>query len=217
MNEPLRLRISEIFYSLQGESAQVGLPTLFIRLVGCPLRCQYCDTEYAFSGGDSLTLSAILDEAARQAPRHVCVTGGEPLAQPACLELLRLLADRGYQVSLETSGALDLSGVDPRISCVMDLKTPGSGEMHRNRLENLSLLKQKDQLKFVLCDRDDYLWSRAQLDRFDLPNRVGEVLMSPSYGQLEAARLADWILEDRLPVRMQIQLHKLLWNDAPGR
>lgn len=212
-----QLRITEIFYSLQGESTRVGLPTVFVRLTGCPLRCSYCDTEYAFSGGSLVPLSAILEEVARHAPRHVCVTGGEPLAQPGCLDLLRQLANQGYAVSLETSGALSLAEVDPRVSCVMDIKTPGSGEVHENRFENLPLLQQKDQVKFVLCDREDYLWSRMQIDRFNLAAQVGEVLMSPSWQQLDPGLLADWILQDRLPVRMQIQLHKILWTDEPGR
>lgn len=210
------LRITEIFYSLQGESRTLGLPTVFVRLTGCPLRCHYCDTEYAFHGGERKELEQVLAAVAAYAPRYVCVTGGEPLAQPACLELLRALCDAGYRVSLETSGALSLAGVDERVSKVMDLKTPGSGEQHRNRLENLQLLGGNDQLKFVLCDRRDYEWARFELESRQLVDRVGEILFSPSYGQLDATCLADWIVADNLPVRFQLQLHKLLWQDAAG-
>lgn len=214
MTEP-RLRITEIFYSLQGEARTVGFPTVFVRLTGCPLRCGYCDTTYAFQGGEWHTLDRILQTVANYAPRFVTVTGGEPLAQRECRALLRLLADAGYEVSLETSGALDIADIDPRVSVVMDLKTPGSGEVDKNRLENIAQLKPNDQVKFVICDRADYEWSCAQLKEHALAGRC-EVLFSPSYGQLDATTLADWILADRLPVRMQIQLHKLLWHDAPG-
>jgi 7-carboxy-7-deazaguanine synthase len=211
-----RLRVTEIFYSLQGEARTVGWPTAFVRLTGCPLRCRYCDTAYAFHGGESRNLADILRDVASYSPRYVTVTGGEPLAQPACRELLGLLAERGYQVSLETGGALDIAGIDSRVSVVMDLKTPGSGEAARNRYENIALLRSADQLKFVICDRADYEWSRAKLAQYDLPARC-DVLFSPAYGQLDAAELADWILADRLAVRLQVQLHKILWGDVPGR
>ena len=213
---PDRLRLTEIFLSLQGEAATAGWPTVFVRLTGCPLRCQYCDTAYAFHGGQWWEIDAILAEVARQGVRHVCVTGGEPLAQKRCLELLRRLCDAGYDVSLETSGALDITGVDRRVSRVVDLKTPGSAEMARNRLENLPLLTAHDQVKFVLCGRADYEWARAMLVEHRLADRC-DVLFSPSKGQLEPRELADWIVADRLPVRFQMQLHKLLWNDEPGR
>lgn len=218
LGEPLpqRLRISEIFHSLQGEARSVGWPTTFIRLTGCPLRCGYCDTTYAFQGGQWLSLEQILGETARFGAQHVTVTGGEPLAQKACLALLTQLCDAGYAVSLETSGALDVSGVDRRVVKVMDLKTPGSGEVARNRYANLDYLTENDQIKFVLCDRADYDWAKMQIEHHGLAARC-EVLFSPSYGQLQARQLADWILADRLPVRFQIQLHKLLWGDVPGR
>lgn len=212
-----RLRITEIFHSLQGETSTVGLPTVFVRLTGCPLRCQYCDTAYAFSGGELIDIEAILARVASFGARHVTVTGGEPLAQPACLPLLQALADAGYQTSLETSGAIDIGGVDPRIVRVMDLKTPGSGEAHRNRWENIPLLTRLDQIKFVICDADDYAWARDVCREHALVERVSEVLFSPSYSELPPGRLADWILRDRLQVRMQIQLHKVLWGDEPGR
>ena len=211
----VRLRITEIFASLQGESTRVGLPTVFVRLTGCPLRCSYCDTAYAFHGGTWWAIEDVLAEVARHGVRHVCVTGGEPLAQKRCLELLSALCDAGYQVSLETSGALDVAGVDARVARVVDLKTPGSGEQARNRLENLPLLGAQDQVKFVLCDRADYDWAVAMLREHALERRC-EVLFSPSHGQLDARTLADWIVADRLPVRFQTQLHKLLWGDAPG-
>jgi len=211
-----RLRLTEIFLSLQGEARTVGWPTVFVRLTGCPLRCQYCDTAYAFHGGEWWDLSAILAEVARHGVRHVCVTGGEPLAQKRCIALLAALCDAGYEVSLETSGALDVSAVDPRVSRVVDLKTPGSGEMARNLLGNLPLLGTRDQLKFVVCDRVDYEWARGMLAEHALDARC-EVLFSPSFGQLEAAELAGWILEDKLPVRFQMQLHKQLWGDARGK
>jgi 7-carboxy-7-deazaguanine synthase len=206
-----RLRISEIFYSLQGESRTVGCPTVFVRLTGCPLRCRYCDTAYAFSGGEWLNLEAILQQVADPAPTHVCVTGGEPLAQKGAEELLTRLCDVGYRVSLETSGALDIAGVDPRVSRVMDIKTPGSGEAERNRFENLQHLTVHDQVKFVISDETDYLWSRQLLQAHRL-HEVCEVLFSPVHDRLEPSLLADWVLRDRLPVRFQLQLHKLLWG-----
>jgi 7-carboxy-7-deazaguanine synthase len=214
-NDSERLRITEIFYSLQGEARTVGLPTVFVRLTGCPLRCSYCDTEYAFYGGQWLELSDILQRVAEYTPRYVTVTGGEPLAQRPCRELLAALGDRGYEVSLETGGAMDIAGIDARVSIVMDLKTPGSGEEQRNRYANIPHLGKKDQVKFVICDRTDYEWSRAKLVEYRL-DRVGEVLFSPCHGQLNPTELAEWILADRLPVRLQIQLHKILWNDARG-
>ena len=210
------LRITEIFHSLQGEARTVGVPTVFVRLTGCPLRCVWCDTEYAFSGGEILELPQVLERVAAYGCDHVCVTGGEPLAQPECLELLSELCDQGYEVSLETSGALPIADVDPRVSRVMDLKAPDSGESHRNLWDNLAQLTQHDQVKFVISSRTDYDWARFKLDEFSLPGRVGEVLFSPTHGQLPPATLAQWLLEDRVPARFQIQLHKLLWNDAPG-
>lgn len=210
------LRITEIFYSLQGETRTAGLPTVFVRLTGCPLRCQYCDTAYAFSGGEIMTLDAILERVASYKPRYVCVTGGEPLAQPNCIPLLERLCDAGYEVSLETSGALDIAGVDSRVSRVVDLKTPGSAEVARNRYENLGLINRNDQVKFVLCSREDYDWAVSKLIEYRLDQRAGEVLFSPSHHELDARSLADWIVSDNLPVRLQLQLHKLLWNDEPG-
>ncbi len=211
-----RLRITEIFFSLQGETRTVGLPTVFIRLTGCPLRCGYCDTAYAFQGGDWMEIEQILQRVAEYHPRFVTVTGGEPLAQKPCIELLRALCDKGYEVSLETSGALDISQVDARVSRVVDIKTPGSLEVKKNLWENLSLLLAHDQVKFVICDRADYDWSKNILEQYDLAARC-EVLFSPSFGQQNAGELADWIIADRLPVRLQIQLHKFLWGNAPGR
>lgn len=210
------LRITEIFLSLQGEARSIGLPTVFVRLTGCPLRCVYCDSEYAFYGGDKWTLVGILERVVALGAQHVCVTGGEPLAQPQVLELLRRLCDAGKAVSLETSGAMAIDGVDERVSIVMDIKTPGSGESHRNRWENLPLLQPKDQVKFVLCSREDYEWARFKLTECNLAERVGDVLFSPSFGVLAARELADWVVQDRLPVRFQIQLHKYLWGDVPG-
>lgn len=210
------LRITEIFYSLQGETRTAGLPTVFVRLTGCPLRCNYCDTAYAFSGGDIQTLDAILDQVARYRPRYVCVTGGEPLAQPNCIPLLQRLCDAGYDVSLETSGALDISAADRRVSRVLDLKTPGSGEVARNRYENIGELTFNDQVKFVICSREDYDWAVSKLIEFRLDQRAGEVLFSPSHREVSARALADWIVSDNLPVRLQLQLHKILWNDEPG-
>lgn len=211
------LRITEIFYSLQGEALTVGLPTVFVRLTGCPLRCQYCDTAYAFHGGERLSQQEVLDQVAGFQPRYVCVTGGEPLAQPSCLPLLSALCDAGYEVSLETSGAMPIAKVDPRVSRVLDLKTPDSAECSRNLWDNIQHLTLRDQIKFVICSRQDYDWARLQLDQYQLSDRAGQVLFSPSFGQLNATELADWIVEDNLPVRFQLQLHKLLWNDEPGR
>jgi 7-carboxy-7-deazaguanine synthase len=211
-----RLRITEIFYSLQGESLTAGCPTAFIRLTGCPLRCGYCDTGYAFHGGEWLGLTDILARVAGYRPRYVTVTGGEPLAQKSCLKLLRELCDAGYKVSLETSGALAVDAVDPRVIKVMDLKTPGSGEVERNRYENLGALGRDDQVKFVICDREDYQWAREIIGRYRLDG-VCEILFSPSHGQQDPAELADWILDDRLPVRLQLQLHKQLWGNARGK
>lgn len=210
-----RLRISEIFYSLQGESRTVGFPTVFVRLTGCPLRCHYCDTEYAFTGGEMLSLEEILEKIKSYKAHYITVTGGEPLAQKDCLELMTLLCDQGYSVSLETSGAMDVSGVDQRVVKVMDLKTPKSGEMTKNKWENLEFLEIKDQIKFVLCDRQDYDWARMKISEHELDS-ICEILMSPSYEQLDPTDLANWILEDNLKVRMQLQLHKLLWGDKPG-
>lgn len=210
------LRINEIFHSLQGESSTVGLPTSFVRLTGCPLRCVYCDTEYAFHQGQQIALEDILAELTQARARRVCVTGGEPLAQPACLVLLTALCDAGFAVSLETSGAMDIAAVDARVKIVMDLKTPGSGESGRNLESNIRHLKKKDEIKFVICDRRDYEWSKAKLDQFDLVDRVGEVLFSPSFGQVNYRQLAEWILQDRLQVRMQLQLHKIIWGDESG-
>ena len=211
------LRITEIFHSLQGETRTMGIPTVFVRLTGCPLRCVYCDTAYAFSGGESMEIDEILNRVAEWDCNYVTVTGGEPLAQPACHELLRALCEAGYRVSLETGGAMPLEDVDKRVCIVMDLKTPASRESHRNRYENLALLRHSDQLKFVICDRKDYEWSVGQLRQHGLAEKVDDILFSPSHEELDPARLAQWILDDRLPVRMQIQLHKLLWNSAPGR
>lgn len=210
------LRITEIFYSLQGETRTSGLPTVFVRLTGCPLRCQYCDTAYAFSGGEVTSLESILEQVAAYRPRYVCVTGGEPLAQPNCIPLLQRLCDAGYQVSLETSGALNIAATDVRVSRVVDLKTPGSGELARNLYRNLELLTPNDQVKFVICSREDYDWAVSKLIEYRLEQRAGEVLFSPSHGQVDARALAEWIVADNLPVRLQLQLHKILWNDEPG-
>lgn len=209
------LRITEIFFSLQGETSRVGLPTVFVRLTGCPLRCGYCDTAYAFHGGESMALADILQRVAAHGARHVTVTGGEPLAQKHATTLLTRLADAGYSVSLETSGALDVSGVDPRVSKILDLKTPGSGEAARNLWANLEYLTPHDEIKFVLCDAADYDWARGQIAERRLDARC-PVLLSPVYGRLAPRDLAEWILRDRLPVRLQLQLHKLLWGEAPG-
>lgn len=211
-----QLRITEIFYSLQGEARTVGLPTVFVRLTGCPLRCVYCDTEYAFNGGELLSIEQITARVADFSPRYVTVTGGEPLAQPNCLPLLRVLCDAGYEVSLETGGAMSLAGVDDRVVTVLDLKTPASGEVERNDYDNIARLKPLDQVKFVICDRADYEWVRFKLDEYQLTEKVADVLFSPSHGQVQGRELAEWILQDNLPVRLQLQLHKLLWNDEPG-
>lgn len=213
----MELRLTEIFHSLQGEAQSVGCPTVFVRLTGCPQRCVWCDTEYAFSGGSKWTLDAILDDVGQYQSRYVTVTGGEPLAQANCLPLLSRLCDANYRVSLETGGAMDISAVDPRVSVVMDLKAPGSGEQHNNRLENIACLRPHHQVKFVIANRRDYDWARFMLDQYQLTQRVNEVLFSPVYGELPSRELADWIVADRLPVRFQLQLHKLLWNDEPGR
>ena len=211
-----RLKITETFVSIQGEADAVGWPTYFIRLTGCPLRCTYCDTEYAFHGGEWREVGALVESASATGVHHVCVTGGEPLAQRACLELLAALCDAGFSVSLETSGAIDVAGVDPRVSRVVDVKTPASGEAGRNRLENLPLLGPRDQVKFVVCSRADYDWARGFL-REQARDLRAQVLMSPAWGQVEPRDLAEWIIEDRLPARLQLQLHKLLWGEARGR
>jgi 7-carboxy-7-deazaguanine synthase len=211
-----RLRINEIFYSLQGEADAVGYPTVFVRLTGCPLRCTYCDTEYAFHHGDWFELSDVVDKVRQYEVRHVCVTGGEPLAQPNCLNLLERLCDADFQVSLETSGALDIAAVDARVTRVVDVKTPGSGEQARNRIDNFECLTPADQLKFVICSRADYDWSKAFLHEHGLSHRC-RILFSPSYQQVSPTDLADWILADHLPVRFQLQLHKVLWGDIPGK
>lgn len=211
-----RLRITEIFRSLQGEADTVGIPTVFVRLTGCPLRCQYCDTAYAFTGGEQMALDAILTRVRELECTHVCVTGGEPLAQRGCIPLLQRLCDAGYRVSLETSGAMSLADVDPRVVRVVDVKTPGSGEVSKNRYDELARLQPKDLVKFVICGREDYEWSRAKMAELGLPARC-TVLFSPSHEELQARDLADWILEDRLPVRFQIQLHKYLWGNVPGK
>ncbi len=209
------LRITEIFYSLQGETRTVGLPTVFVRLTGCPLRCHYCDTAYAFTGGTMRSMSDILAEVAQYQAHYVTVTGGEPLAQKNCLTLLAALCDQGYEVSLETSGAISMAGVDPRVVKVMDIKTPASGEAAKNRWENLALLDSKDQLKVVICNREDYEWFLDIADVHHLYERC-DVLLSPSHKEITPRELAEWILADRLPVRFQLQLHKYLWNDEPG-
>ncbi|NMF90897.1 7-carboxy-7-deazaguanine synthase QueE [Aromatoleum petrolei] len=211
-----RLRITEIFASIQGESTRVGLPTVFVRLTGCPLRCSWCDTEYAFQGGENRSIADVCDAVAAHGIRHVCVTGGEPLAQKSCLPLLTALCDAGFSVSLETSGALDIAAVDLRVSRIMDLKAPGSGEVARNRWENLAHLGAHDEVKIVLADEADYAWAKAQIALHRLAERC-TVLLSPVQGRLDPTLLAEWIVRDRLPVRFQLQLHKILWNDARGR
>lgn len=211
-----RLKITEIFHSLQGEADTVGIPTVFVRLTGCPLRCQYCDTAYAFHGGEWWDIDAIVSRVQELGAHYVCVTGGEPLAQKNCLQLLTRLCDAGRRVSIETSGAMSLEGVDPRVVLVVDIKTPASGEEGRNRYAELTRLAAKDQVKFVICDRGDYEWSRGKVQELSLDKRCG-VLFSPSHEQLPARELADWILEDRLPVRFQVQLHKYLWGNTPGK
>lgn len=210
------LRVSEIFHSLQGETSRVGLPTVFVRLTGCPLRCTWCDTEYAFSGGDSLELADVMQRVSSFGCRTVCVTGGEPLAQKETAALLAALCDAGYSVSLETSGALDIGGIDARVSRIVDLKAPGSGEEAKNRWENLDLLTSHDEVKFVLASREDYDWAVAACRQRRLFERC-PVLFAPVHGRLDPALLARWLLEDRLPARFQLQLHKLLWGNAPGR
>ncbi len=210
------LRLTEIFYSLQGESTTVGLPTVFIRLTGCPLRCVYCDTAYAFQGGKKWSNQAILEEVSSYRVKQVTVTGGEPLAQKGCLKLLDELLEAGYQVSLETSGALDVSGVDARVKKVMDLKTPDSGELDKNLYSNIEQLTAHDEIKFVIASKKDYDWAKEITDKYRLSKRC-EVLFSPCMGKLSATELADWILQDQLPIRFQFQLHKLLWGDSPGK
>ena len=214
--KPVSLKVSEIFFSLQGEASRAGLPTVFVRLVGCPLRCVWCDTEYAFTGGQNISLAEIVSEIAQYGTPRVCVTGGEPLAQKACLSLLVALCDAGHDVSLETSGALDIAGVDVRVSRIVDLKAPGSGEFDRNRWENLALLTARDELKFVLKDRADYEWARDIIRERRL-DELCPLLFAPVQGGLEPKTLADWILTDRLPVRFQVQLHKLLWGNIQGK
>ena len=213
---PASLRVTEIFYSLQGEAATTGLPTAFIRLTGCPLRCRYCDTAYAFTGGEPMSLQQIIDKITPWHPRYVCVTGGEPLAQKNCRRLLSRLCDNGYHVSLETSGAMDVADIDERVSRIMDLKTPDSGESGKNRLQNINLLNARDRIKMVISSRRDYEWACDMLQRHRLQQRC-EVLFSPNTAQQPAAELADWIIEDNLPVRFQLQLHKILWGEQPGR
>ena len=210
------LRVTEIFHSLQGESSRAGLPTVFVRLTGCPLRCAWCDTDYAFSGGETMTLGEVLVEVARHGARQVCVTGGEPLAQKACLPLLAALCDAGYSVSLETSGALDIAQVDARVSRIMDLKAPASGEADRNHWENLDRLNAGDEIKIVLADEADYEWAKSVLAARRL-DAICPVLLSPVAGKLDAKRLAEWVLRDKLPVRVQLQLHKLIWGAERGR
>ena len=211
-----RLRITEIFYSLQGESSLVGLPTVFIRLTGCPLRCGYCDTAYAFSGGEWMQVSEIVQQVKSYKTTTVCVTGGEPLAQRYCGDLLKQLCDEGYRVSIETSGSIDISPIDSRVIRIMDIKTPGSGEESKNRYENIQYLTQNDEVKFVLCNREDYDWSKEVIDKYKLPEKT-QVLFSPVHEGVSPADLADWIISDQLNVRFQFQLHKFLWNDEPGR
>lgn len=211
----MTLKVFEIFHSLQGESSRIGLPTVFVRLTGCPMRCVYCDTEYAFSGGSNMPLDQILEKVAEFGARYVTVTGGEPLAQKKCLDLLTMLCDAGYEVSLETGGAIETNGVDSRVAVILDVKTPGSGEMENNRWENLQRLKPNDEVKFVLCDRADYDWAKQLLAERSIANQCS-VLFSPVYNQVNPTELADWILQDKLPVRMQVQLHKILWGEKPG-
>ena len=216
MSKPARLRINEIFHSLQGEADAVGFRTVFVRLTGCPLRCQYCDTEYAFHAGDWLDIDAVLERVRSFGARHVCVTGGEPLAQPNCLALLTRLCDAGFDVSLETSGAMNIAAVDPRVARVVDVKTPGSRESARNLPQNFALLTARDQVKFVICSREDFDWSKAYLSEHGLTGRC-QVLFSPSFTEVTPTALAEWILADRLDVRFQLQLHKVLWGDVPGK
>lgn len=210
------LRITEIFYSLQGESTTAGIPTVFVRLTGCPLRCDYCDTDYAFEGGEKQSFSEILGEISRYRTRYITITGGEPLAQPQCLDLLGQLCNLGYRVSLETSGAISVQQVDPRVVKVMDFKTPGSGEVGRNLYSNVQYLSAHDEVKFVICDRTDYDWSCMKIDKLKLRDVACEILFSPSQGQQCPQQLAEWILRDGLDVRMQLQMHKTIWGDQPG-
>jgi 7-carboxy-7-deazaguanine synthase len=210
------IRINEIFFSLQGESTKIGLPTIFIRLTGCPLRCQYCDTAYAFHNGEKMSINNIIHDISQYRTKHVTVTGGEPLAQRTCFELLSRLCDEGYQVSLETSGAIDIANVDDRVMKIVDLKTPGSKEDNKNKFENLSYLNSEDQIKFVICDRTDYDWTKQKLNELKLTDYC-EVLFSPAHDSLSSTDLANWILEDRLNVRLQVQLHKYLWGNTPGK
>lgn len=212
----MTLRVHEIFHSLQGESSRVGLPTVFVRLTGCPMRCVYCDTAYAFHGGKSMPVGDIMARVAELGAQYVTVTGGEPLAQKECLVLLRELCDAGYNVSLETGGAISTEGVDPRVSVILDVKTPGSGELEKNHWRNLERLKSTDEVKFVLCDRADYEWARVLLVEHGIDARCS-VLFSPVYGRLDPTELGEWILQDRLPVRLQVQLHKILWGETPGK
>jgi 7-carboxy-7-deazaguanine synthase len=211
----MKLKIHEIFYSLQGESSRVGLPTVFVRLTGCPMRCVYCDTAYAFSGGSNMEISDILAKVADYGTKYVTVTGGEPLAQKGCLVLLQQLCDAGYSVSLETGGAIDISPVDKRVSVILDVKTPDSGEVENNVWGNLEHLKQTDEVKFVLCSRADYDWAKEVLNQHHISEKC-PVLFSPVYSQINPTDLAGWVLEDKLPVRMQVQLHKILWGEKPG-
>lgn len=212
----MKLKIHEIFYSLQGESSRVGLPTVFVRLTGCPMRCVYCDTAYAFSGGSNMEISDILAKVAEFGTQYVTVTGGEPLAQKGCHDLLRALCDKGYSVSLETGGAMDISPVDKRVSVILDIKTPDSGELKNNLWANLDHLKQTDEVKFVLCSRKDYDWAKDILAKHQLADKC-PVIFSPVFSRVNPTELADWVLADRLPVRMQIQLHKILWGETPGK
>ncbi len=211
----MSLRVYEIFYSIQGESSRVGLPTVFVRLTGCPLRCGYCDTEYAFHGGRTQSFEEILAQVAQYKAHYVCVTGGEPLAQKPCLTLLSMLCDAGYSVSLETSGAMDIGPVDPRVSVIMDIKTPASNEVSKNLWSNIAHLKTKDEVKFVLCNREDYDWAKQILQQHALTQTCA-VLFSPVYAQVSPTQLAEWVLADQLAVRMQVQLHKVLWGEKPG-